>query len=66
MDANNPYSSTQKPWAIFRLLSIKHKICIARFRLRADAKTYKQIFTRLEPQARFEVVFDPHNNVSQT
>ena len=57
----NPTIYSEKPWAIFRLLSVKYSIPIARFRNQTDAALYLRIFRRHKPEARFEIVFDPFN-----
>jgi DNA gyrase inhibitor GyrI len=56
-----PTYSKEKPWAIFRLLSIKYAVLTARFKTKADAEVYVRIFKKHNPNSRYKVVFDPFN-----
>ncbi|MBR8832702.1 MAG: hypothetical protein DSM106950_01325 [Stigonema ocellatum SAG 48.90 = DSM 106950] len=56
-----PTYSKEKPWAVFRLLSIKYAVFTARFKTKTDAHIYMRIFKKHNPNAQYKVVFDPFN-----
>jgi hypothetical protein len=53
------YSDRLKRWAVIRLLSNMQRVTIARFVKESDADGYAQVLRRMEPTAKFIVVFDP-------
>ena len=54
-----PYGDRLKRWAVVRLLAKMQRVTVARFVKASDADGFAQALRRLEPHAKFIVVFDP-------
>jgi hypothetical protein len=54
-----PYKDRLESWAVIRLLPKMQRVTVARRCTASDAEGYCQILRRLEPDAKFIVVFDP-------
>jgi hypothetical protein len=52
------YSDRLKRWTVVRLLAKMQRVTVARFVKESDADGFAQALRRLEPQAKFIVVFD--------
>lgn len=55
------YSDRLKRWAVVRLLANMQRVTVARFVKESDADGFTQALRRLEPHAKFIVVFEPEN-----
>ena len=53
------YHQQLHPWYIIRLLPQMQRLVVARFRRRNDAEAHLQVLHRLEPTAKYEIIFDP-------
>ena len=53
------YHEQLHPWCIIHLLPKMQRSTIGRFRRRIDAEAHLQVLHRLEPTAKYEVIFDP-------
>ncbi len=54
-----PYRDRLNGWAVVRLLPNFQRIVVARFRNPSDAEGHCQSLSRLMPDGKFVVVFDP-------
>jgi len=53
------YSDRLRRWAVFRLLENMQRVTVVRCVNESDADGYVHVLRRLEPTAKFIVVFDP-------
>lgn len=54
-----PYRDRLNGWAVVRLLPNFQRVVVARFRNPSDAEGHCQSLSRLMPDGKFIVVFDP-------
>ena len=54
-----PYSDRLKRWVVVRLSANLQHTDLARFYKFSDAEGYMRVMRQLEPQTRFEIMFDP-------
>lgn len=54
-----PYKQRLNPWVLVRLLPNMQRITVGQFRNRSDADGHLAILSRLIPNAKFVVVFNP-------
>jgi hypothetical protein len=53
-----PYRDQLHPWCIIRLLPNARTIIVKRFRRRNDAEAHMKVLHHLEPDARYQIMFD--------
>lgn len=53
------YERRLKRWIVVRLLADRQRLDVARFYKHADAEGHLQALRRLNPEARYTVIFDP-------
>lgn len=51
------YPHKLNPWAVFRLQTNRHHVCIARFCKRSDAEHYEALLRRVNNEVNYKVVF---------
>lgn len=53
------YRAQLFPWCIIRLLPQMQRIVVCRCRRRNEASEHLRVLNRLNPNSRYEIVFDP-------
>lgn len=60
------YQDSLRAWVIYQLLSNCQRLIVERFRRRSEAENYLRVLQRLQPQAKYTIVFEMEPEIEQT